>query len=79
MPENGRASAQATEEQAVRTTIEECLGKLRFDLKPRVRRTFGSLRRRLFPPLQCRTNEASRLEGIHSGSTPRLDAVGGEY
>src|SRR6476660_6791347 len=36
----------------------------RFDLEPRVGRTFRSLPRRIFPAFHCRANEANRLQRI---------------
>src|SRR4051812_47748576 len=58
----------------------ERVGKLRFDLEPRVRRTFRSLPRRLFARLQGRTNKSNRLQSVRAHllftlSTTRLTPV----
>src|SRR5436309_1033752 len=43
---------------------QQRFGESRFDLKPRVGRTFRSLPRRVFTALDCRSDKANRLERI---------------
>src|SRR5205823_8816115 len=45
---------------------QQRLRESRFDLEPRVRSTLRSLPRRVFPPLQRRTNKANRLQCVRA-------------
>src|SRR5512132_1229675 len=43
---------------------QQCIGEARFDLEPRVGRTFRSLSRRVCTALDCRSDKANRLECV---------------
>ena len=43
---------------------QQCLGESRFDLEPRVGRTFRPLPRRVCTALHCRSDDANRLECV---------------